>query len=1144
MGEVYRADDLVLDQAVALKLLSRTSRSDSTRLDACVTEVKLARRITHPHVCRVYDITLSQGAAFLSMELVEGEDLASRLKRTGPPPPALALELARQLCQGLAAAHDQGVLHRDLKPANVLIDHQDKIRITDFGIAVLAEDPGDGTRRSGTPAYMAPEQHQGQPGTVASEIYTLGLVLYEIFTGRRPFEAELAEELAWRHCSVRPVPPSSLVDQLDEALEKVILHCLEKAPGDRPSSARKVAEALSGDACWRPAPGLELPQRRNWRIERKLGEGGFGEVWLAAHVKTHEQRAFKFCFDAERLRALQREVTLFRLLKEELGHRDDIARILDWDLERPPYYVESVYTEGGSLAQWAETRGGAGAIALATRLEIVAQAATALAAAHSVGVLHKDVKPANVLICEHDGAVRVRLTDFGVGQLTDRKLLAEAGITALGFTGTETQDPSREGTRLYQAPELLEGKPATIQADVYALGVLLYQLLAGDFSRALAPGWEQDVDDELLRDDVAAVVDGSPERRLGNALRLAERLRSLDERRRALASDRHSRKEAERLRSSLARLHRRRRVMALAMVGVLLVSTAVGMLAWRLAREVERANREARSAERVAGFLVELFEVSNPYTEGEKAREHGAAITASELLGRGAVRVHESLGDEPEIQARLLHAIGKIYRGLGDYDAAEPMLTRALELRRQLRGEQGFDVLETLGELGELRRFQGRFREAEQLHRQVLEQQRRAYGEHHPEVAKSLDNLASALEDLGEFDVAEAFHREALAMRTELFGGEDLSVAESFNNLALLLGSGKGDPDAAGPLFREALRIYRLHYGRSHPTVATTSSNLGMVLDAKGEFEAAQALHREALDVRRRLLGDEHPDVAASLNNLAAVLEMQGEYEAAEPLYRDSLKIRRKVLGKDHPLVALTLNNLAFLYMVKGDFAASEPRFREALTLRRRRLGDDHPNSLSTRRNLARVLVLQGRFAEARRHYQEAVALGRQRFGDEHEEVARGMAGLGVCLHEMGELDQGKVVTLEALAMRRSLFGDVHPRVAESLEHLGRVLISQGDHAGAESVIRESLSIRRALWPQGHWRLAFTENLLGACLAGLGRFEQAEPLLVQGYGQVREQMGSLFYFTQRALRHVVSFYEATGDQKKVDLYRAKFVESR
>ncbi|MEM8934099.1 MAG: protein kinase, partial [Acidobacteriota bacterium] len=693
MGEVYLADDLTLKLPVALKLLPAGLEHDARLLSRLTDEVALARQVTHRSVCRVYDIGEANDLRFLSMEYIDGENLASLLRRVGRLAPDRAAEVGVEICLGLEAAHTEGILHRDLKPSNLMLDGRGRVKVTDFGLAGLSSTVQPGPRM-GTPTYMAPELFDGAPATVRSDLYALGLILYQVFTGHRVTSSDRA-----RRSQAWPPRPSSRVSALPSALDDVVLACLARDPRDRPASASAIAEALAAiairpdavqktliyavvgtlpTACrsdyealiqelthrhgaqrldaepnlrialespqdgvlfalayhrglnelatthdaaldagvaihqgelsttadavsagrplrveddsdeivgglarlagprqtlltraafdlarqsdetqrrdlgwrahgayeveglhepvrvfevgvegfaplaapddkpgfrrrlvqpavagWRPAVGLELPQRPHWVMRRRLGEGGFGEVWLAAHRKTDEHRVFKFCYDEERLRALQREITLFRVLKESLGERDDIARIFDWNFDHSPFFIEAAYTAGGSLADWAESMGGLARVPLATRLDIVAQVATALAAAHSVGVLHKDVKPDNVLITAlEDGRARAQLNDFGIGRLTEHRRLAEAGITALGMTEVQrTGDaPStRGGTRLYAAPELIEGKPASLQADIYALGVMLYQMVIGDLSRALAPGWERHIDDALLR---------------------------------------------------------------------------------------------------------------------------------------------------------------------------------------------------------------------------------------------------------------------------------------------------------------------------------------------------------------------------------------------------------------------------------------------------------------------------------------------------------------------------------------------------------------------------------------------------------------------------------------------------------------------
>ncbi|MCP4657637.1 MAG: serine/threonine protein kinase, partial [bacterium] len=712
-----------------------------------------------------------------------------------------------------------------------------------------------------------------------------------------------------------------------------------------------------------PAPGAAIPQRPHWKVERKLGEGGFGDMWLARHAKTREARVFKFCYDVSRLRSLQREITIFRLLKEQLGERPDVTRILDWNFEEAPYFLESEYTAAGSLVEWAEEQGGLDRVPLEVRLEIVAQVATALSAAHSVGVLHKDVKPGNVLIAAGEGGVvKAQLSDFGIGAVTDRGRLAAAGITAVGLT--ERTEPgsgsSLSGTRLYMAPELLEGKPPTLQTDVYGLGVVLYQMVVGDLSRALAPGWRRQVDDEVLREDIAAAVDGSPARRISNALRLAERLRALPARRAEREAERRAQQRAERGR-------RQRRIMAAAIVVLVLFGGAVSAMAWRVAREAQRAEREAQRAEReaeatrqVSEFLVEMFEVTDPY--GTRPGEsRGETITARQILDRGARRLATELGDQPEIRARLMSTLGRVYWRLGLFDLAEELIEEALALQRKTLGQEHPEVAESLHDLANVLYSKGDHDGAEALHREALAIRRRLLGEQHPDVAESLNNLADVLYSKGDYDGAEVPFREALTMRRGLLGEQHPDVAKSLNNLANVLAS-KGDYDAAEVLHREALAMKRRLLGEQHPDVANSLNNLASVLYSKGNYDAAEALHREALAMRRRLLGDRHPNVAVSLNNLAAALVSRGAAAEAEALIREALDIYRQTLPADHWWIPYAESNLGVSLAGLGRFTEAEPLLVRSYPIVRDRTGE---HSVTTHIVLERLVTLYEAWGKA-----------------------------------------------------------------------------------------------------------------------------------------------------------------------------------
>ncbi len=326
-------------------------------------------------------------------------------------------------------------------------------------------------------------------------------------------------------------------------------------PATSEKARRHVSDESEPVLGWRPALEQKVPGTE-WVLERKLGEGGFGEAWLGRHEKLKDRRVFKFCFRAERVRSLKREVTLFRVLKEHVGDHPNIVGIQEVFFDAPPFYIVMDYAEALDLRAWCEQERFE-TISVATRLAIVAQVADALEAAHDAGVIHRDVKPSNILVAadvsrrltsttmvaaEASAAparaqphVHAQLTDFGIGQVVSQEALA--GLTQMGFTQTMVSPGSSAptGTHLYMAPELLAGKPASTRSDIYSLGVVLYQILLGDFTRPLTTDWARSITDPLLRMDLEKCFAGDPEERFASAGDLARNLRSLERRQSELA---------------------------------------------------------------------------------------------------------------------------------------------------------------------------------------------------------------------------------------------------------------------------------------------------------------------------------------------------------------------------------------------------------------------------------------------------------------------------------------------------------------------------------------------------------------------------------------------------------------------------------
>lgn len=429
-------------------------------------------------------------------------------------------------------------------------------------------------------------------------------------------------------------------------------------------------------------PGGAPPMRPNWKLVRRLGRSG--DCWLAEHTKTRAQRVFKFTTELQGLSALKREVTVYRLLHESLGDKACYVDLLDWNFDEPPWFVEAEYCAAGSLQEWFTARGGVERIPLSARLELIAQIAEALAEIHAVGVLHKDLKPANVfVVLDNDRQPTIRLADFGSSRLYDSEYLARLQITKLGFT--QVLDPNHgetSGTPLYLAPEVLAGQPATVKADIYALGVMLYQLVTGNLARRLEAGWEAAVDDEILREDINAAADGDPQRRLADPRELARKLRAVDARRLARKAERTTRERSERLARALERAKARRVGLVLAVASLIVGMVATTLFALRADDARKLAEKETARARAVGEFLAGgMF--ANINDEVRKVRD----LSVKELVDRAAAQMPEQFKDQPVVKADLHYALGSAYDALEYNIEADAELTQAERSYRGLFGE-------------------------------------------------------------------------------------------------------------------------------------------------------------------------------------------------------------------------------------------------------------------------------------------------------------------------------------------------------------------------------------------------------------------------------------------------------------------------
>ncbi len=730
-------------------------------------------------------------------------------------------------------------------------------------------------------------------------------------------------------------------------------------PPDSTKATRSVATGEETLYDWRPAAGQEIPGQSGWILEEKLGTGGFGEVWLGVQKQTRHKRAFKFCFDAERLLSLKKELAFFQVLLGNLGERDDIARLFDVRLDSPPYFLVSEYSASGDLEAWFEKQGGAKKVPLETRIDLVARSARAVAAAHSVGVLHKDLKPANILVSIRDGLPRPKIADFGISALTEKGVQAAeqlTGIAAVGRTELKSTKSTGTGSQMYSPPELMQGVEFTPQGDVYALGVVLYQLVVGDLKRPLGHGWEKDVRDPLLREDIAGCVSGDLAHRFNSPNELAERLENLQSRRQG-------------------RWLRRGAVTAVAAV---LLFSVVGhiysvsrhyQLEQEMNQQLQQSNIELSGIQRV---WHETMRAADPQHSGEEQATVDTILDAvTGMLDQGR------LSDVPLAEAEARLRLGRTFHGLGRLRDAEQQIIVARDIRARHGGDDSAVlVAETNHHLARLHRSRGDREASEALFREVLAKREDGLGANHPDTALTRYELSVTLRGLNELEESKENLLRAL------------EIAEAW------LEQQQPADAAAEEQYREIdIEIARMYNSKAR------------MLHRLGKLDEAEKAARESLNRRRELLGAEHRDVTRSLMSLVWLENDRDNVLEAERLQRELLEIRKGLLGNEHREVASAKYWLARLLLRRGRYGEAARHLEQALEIRRGLLDHDSPAVVRTRVLLGRARQGQGRFDEALVELEAAFSVASEEYstdGRRYHDIA-GPLGEALCRTERCE---------------------------------------------------------------------------------------------------------------------------------------------
>jgi non-specific serine/threonine protein kinase len=665
--------------------------------------------------------------------------------------------------------------------------------------------------------------------------------------------------------------------------------------------------------------GSLVPGREHFVLESQLSASPRGEVWLARHSKTKELRVFKFGTEGERLTALKREATLYRVIRESLGERDDIAKIIDWNFETPPFYLESEFG-GDTLSQWTRTRADLHGYTQLQRINLFLMIAQAVEAAHSVGVLHKDLKPDNILISKHnDGTWQIRVADFGSGRLLQPGRLAELGITqTLLASEQHAGDDAPSGTILYLAPELIRGQAPTVQSDIYALGMILYQLLVGDLAKPMASGWEEDIEDPTLRTDVADATRGNPARRLRTVAELIDRLRRLEERRTERGNMAAIQLRAEIAERKVMKARTRRPWIVLA---VCLVGVGVALGAWQLGKErllLRRVEHEAARAEAINRFLAnDLLGAADPSgPDGIRNPQ------IQEVLQRAAARLESRFLDDPATKASIELALGDAYFGLFDYDNAELYRRRAVDLLLAARGESDADTLKARYQLATVLAVRHKIDEA-------------------GEIMDAADRLAGKRLDENSQLAFQAHWSRASWCRLIYDAKRSLAEYQAVYRVQQVI-----DPSNITLTFR-------------------ARDGISWAFLRIGASAAAELILRDMMSTSYSPQQVGPLTWAQTRLDYAAALRESKKHADAERFAKAAYAEIRDALGVDHYYTAISLIELGDVYAQEERWELAVTAYQQAEDIMRRRTGGADQGTLEALASLGEVKYLTGKPAEA-----------------------------------------------------------------------------------------------------------------------------------------------------------------------------------
>jgi len=712
--------------------------------------------------------------------------------------------------------------------------------------------------------------------------------------------------------------------------------------------------------------GQAMPKRENFILQRQMSSRKGIEVWLAEHAKTRQQRVYKVCTDTEQLRSLKREATLSRVLQESLEDRAHFVDIIDWNFESAPYFLESEFA-GLNLAQWAQ--GELAALTRAERVALFLQISDAVAAAHAVGVLHKDLKPGNILISPAptgDMPWQARLTDFGSGRLLDPDQLEKLGITQLSMSMTQNiSADSSSGTPLYIAPEVFAGLVPSAQNDVYALGILLYQILVGQLNRPMASGWEQDIDDACLREDLQRATNGHPSQRLASAAELSKRLRDHPARIARAQQTALQQAQAKTAHEALLRSQARRPYLIALIAALSIGAASAGTLAFNAFKARNQANLQLARASAINEFLnIDLISRSNPAVLAQ-----GAAATLKDVLYAARDQFGDRFAAEPGTEASIRASLAELFLTVDLLTESRAQSESALRL---YAADAQTPISETMRVHANLARVLAKLSQYDAAKLELARLDQLAQQWQSPRAVYLRDSAWSGyLLARGEFKAAVERLESAIAALSAADSGTANSTAANtplIDSLKLELISAltmSNALDKAQNIGLAQLTLMRQRSGDSALIMALTQVAMARSYSLQLQHARAEALLREAQPIIIERLGAAHSRNINLQSELMSIAFRRADWPVAiveaEKVYR---AIVLKV-GAAHSQSALSLANWGRTYFEAGQAQQGAIHVRAAYAQLKQDLGASAPQTQDTGFLLASIALELGQLDQA-----------------------------------------------------------------------------------------------------------------------------------------------------------------------------------